>query len=92
MKTLLVVLSVAIAVVVSGCASEKVIDGVNYETYGLLNVDDAKKPCISYSRVTGNIVWSVLLSETVVAPIYFVGFSLYEPVTAIPGCKPPAAK
>ena len=31
-------------------------------------------------RIVGNVVWSVLLVETVIAPIYFLGFSLFEPV------------
>jgi hypothetical protein len=30
--------------------------------------------------IIGNIVWSCILVETVIAPIYFLGFSVYEPV------------
>lgn len=63
-----------------GCADPKTINGVTYDTYGLLNADDKKNPNISYKVSIGNVVWSVILVETVIAPIYFIGFSLYEPV------------
>ena len=62
------------------CADSKIIDGIKYDTYGLINKDDNKHPDIKYELVVGNIVWSCLLVQTVIAPIYFLGFSIYEPV------------
>ncbi len=44
---------------VFGCADTKVINGVEYDTYGLLNKDDKKNPTIQYELVWGNIVWGV---------------------------------
>jgi len=38
-----------------------------------------ENPDIKYKIIVGNVVWSVLLAETIVAPIYFFGWSLYEP-------------
>ena len=64
----------------SACADTKVINGTKYDTYGLLNEDENKNPDIEYRLVWGNIVWGALLIETIAAPFYFFGFSIYEPV------------
>jgi hypothetical protein len=64
----------------SACGSNKTIDNVEYSTYGLLNQDDNKNPNIKYEVIWGNVVWGFFLCETIVAPIYFFGFSLFEPV------------
>ena len=63
-----------------GCSDTKVIDGVEYDTYGILNVEDKKNPDIEYEVCWGNVVLGVILIETVIAPIYFFGFDMYEPV------------
>ena len=68
----------------TGCGETKRIDNVTYDTYGLFNKDDKRNPNVEYKIIVGNIVWSVLLCETIIAPIYFLGFSMYEPV-----CKKP---
>lgn len=75
-KVVLIVLLLAIC---SGCADTKQIGGVEYDTYGLINQSEKRNPAIKYRLVTGNVVWGVILCGTIVAPIYFFGFSLYEP-------------
>jgi len=30
--------------------------------------------------IWGNIIWGVILFVTVIAPIYFFGFSMFEPI------------
>lgn len=72
--------AVALCTLLVGCADDRVVNGKNCTSYGLLNRDDKKVQGVAYKTVTGNIVWSVLLSSTIVAPIYFLGFSLYEPI------------
>jgi hypothetical protein len=64
----------------TACSDNKVIAGREYETYGLFNQDEVKAPNVRYKIVVGNVVWSVLLAETIVAPLYFIGFDLFEPV------------
>jgi len=64
----------------TGCANRKTIQGRTYDTYGLLNKDTNKNPNIEYRISAGNVIWSILLFETIVFPVYFVGFSIYEPV------------
>lgn len=66
-----------------GCGDSKVIDGKEYETYGLLNEHSVRDPNIHYQTIVGNVVWGIVLCETIIAPVYFFGFSLYEPVEKI---------
>ena len=68
-------------VCLTGCGDTKQIDGITYDTYGLFNETDKKNPNIHYDLIIGNVVWGILLCETIVAPVYFFGFSLYEPVS-----------
>ena len=75
---ILLILSMIVA-----CGDSKVIDNVEYETYGLINRDEIRDPKIEYKIIVGNVVWGILLCETIVAPIYFFGFSIHEPVGKI---------
>lgn len=75
---ILLILSLFIA-----CGDSKVIDGVEYETYGLINRDEIRNPNIKYKVIIGNVVWGIILCETIVVPVYFFGFSLHEPVEKI---------
>jgi len=74
-----------------GCGDRKTIDGVTYGTYGLLNEGSKRNENIEYEVIWGNVVWSVILIETIVAPIYFLGFSLFEPVGKIDHSLPKGA-
>jgi hypothetical protein len=81
------VLFVALCILLTSCGSNMVIEGKKYETVGLVNiiVDDEstmaiKDPKIKYDLIIGNLIWGIILIETVIAPIYFFGFSLFEPV------------
>ena len=76
MKTAMLVISMAFFV---GCGDARTIDGVRYGTYGLFNESTDRSPDVCYETIWGNVVWGVLLVETVVAPVYFLGWSLYEP-------------
>jgi hypothetical protein len=64
----------------TGCGENKKINGVWYETYGLINKHEVKDSKIRYRTIVGNVVWGIILFETLIAPLYFFGFSMYEPV------------
>ncbi len=64
----------------TGCADKKTINGTTYGSYGLLNQDNKKDPNVEYEVVWGNVFWGAIFCETFIAPIYFFGFSLFEPV------------
>lgn len=83
-KTLSIILIVfTLLALASACTSDKVIDGKLYKTYGLLNKDEVKDPNIKYELSVGNVLWGAITLETVVGPIYFFGFDIYEPVGKI---------
>lgn len=69
-----------IAGLLSACADSRTIEGRTYGTYGLFNQSDMRNDKIQYRVSVGNVLLSILLFETIVAPVYFLGFSLYEPV------------
>jgi hypothetical protein len=79
MKKLIAALALS-AVLMVGCGEPKVIEGKYYPTYGLINSDNNKDPEIRYEVSIGNVVWGCLLSETLFAPVYFFGFSLFNPI------------
>jgi hypothetical protein len=62
------------------CSDNKTINGVEYETYGLISKDDVKADSVKYEVCWGNVIWGAFLVETVIAPIYFFGFDMWEPV------------
>jgi len=70
-----------------GCGSDKVINGKLYETYGLINRDNVKSSNVKYKVIVGNVIWGILLCETIIAPIYFFGFSIQEPVCEVSECN-----
>jgi len=85
MKKVLSILMIIAFLSLVGCGNAKTINGKYCDTYGLVNKDDYKCKDVRYRVIVGNVIWGILLVETIVAPIYFFGFSLYEPV----GYEPP---
>ena len=61
----------------------------HHRTYGFFNQDKRRSDKVCYRLSVGNVVWSVLLFETIIAPFYFVGLDLFEPVSVRDekGCK-----
>lgn len=85
MKKLLIYLSFITAVLLSSCAEPKDIN-INgrtqtIEPYGWMNAD-TKNDSVIYKVSTPTIVWSIILSETLVCPLIFTGVALYEPERA----------
>ena len=69
-----------IGLTILNCGAPKTINGKRIKTYGLFNEKEQKDPCISYDIIEGNLVWSVLTISSIVLPLYFIGYSLYNPV------------
>lgn len=76
----LTILVLFIALSCSGCAESKYIDGKNYQPYGLVNENEIKDDSIIYTVPPGGIILSVIFIETIIAPVYVIGWDLYEPV------------
>ncbi len=86
-KRIAIATVVAASLLLSACANSRTICGVTYKPYGIANADDVKNPDVEYDLVVGNLVWTVLLFETIIAPIYFLGWALFEPVGVKPKVK-----
>ena len=81
LRVMSMIMVCVIGLLMTGCGDAKVINGTRYETKGLFNGDE-RNPDIHYRIIVGNVVWSIILCETVLFPVYFVGFSIWEPVCA----------
>ena len=68
------------AALLAGCGQPAWIGGKQYDTYGFFNESTKKNPNIRYEVSVGNVVWSIVLIESIVFPVYFIGFSLFNPV------------
>lgn len=69
-----------VTVVLMNDAESKIINGKVYEAYGLLNKDSVYNENIEYRMNNWSVGGGILMIETVIAPIYFFGFNMYEPV------------
>ena len=75
-----IIAAVLIATMLSACGSPITHQGKHYPTYGLFNENSSKSANMCYEISVGNVVWSIILVETIVFPIYFIGFSLFNPI------------
>lgn len=47
-----------------------------------------ENPDIKYKISVGNVVWSIILVETIIAPVYFIGWSIKNPICKKKDYKP----
>lgn len=86
MKKLLLVAIVLmmLASIFTSCAKSKVIEIDNkqvlVEPYGVLNDQAIKNDSVIYQVSVGSVICSVIFCETLIVPIYTIGWDLYEPV------------
>jgi hypothetical protein len=83
-KVLFVALMMVCVSLVS-CGQSKTIGGIEYKPIGVASKIVPKNlttysDSIRYEVCVGNVMWGVVLCETVIAPIYFFGFSMFNPV------------
>ena len=74
--------------ILAGCGEDKKIclkdnEGIEqchtFIQYGIFNEED-KNPNIQYESVPWNIIWGIVLCETIVAPVILFGFYLHQPI------------
>jgi PBP1b-binding outer membrane lipoprotein LpoB len=80
--TLFFVLMIAL---LSSCADSKTFTDKNgkqftAEPYGWANVNANKMDTVVYDINVGNVIWDIILIETVVVPVWLTGWEFYEPV------------
>ena len=75
------------AITLLSCASKKKIDGTTYDTYGLANELSNKNDSIQYEVSPGSVICAIIFCETIIAPVYILGWDLYQPVRKIDPAK-----
>jgi hypothetical protein len=68
------------AMLLTACGQTLTVERKTYPTYGFANSDTSKSKDVCYEASFGNIVLSILLIETVIAPVYFIGWDIMNPV------------
>ena len=69
------------AIMLSSCADNKEINGIEYRPYGLFNEDDCKNDSIHYDIAIDAAFSGVIFSELFLIPtVYTFGYNLYEPI------------
>lgn len=81
-RTLLLAAALASTLLLTACGNDKTINGKEYQTYGVFNEDTLKDPNIKYEVSAGSVIWAIILCETVVFPVYIIGWDLWQPVSA----------
>lgn len=92
MRVISLIMIIVMVSLMFGCAESRVLDypvggeikQFEFKPYGLFNKEERNNH-IKYDLSVGNIVWSVLLIETIIVPIVLVGWYLYEPVEYVGG-------
>jgi hypothetical protein len=67
-------------------ADTGVTQTITAEPYGWMN-QHKKIEGVEYQICVGNVVWDILLCETIVVPVVLTGVALYEPVKYTPPGK-----
>lgn len=78
-KYTVILLLVVLTLLTTGCGGDT-IQGVYYDSYGVANMESRRDPHVLYEISAASVIWGILLCETIVVPIYIVGWDLYTPV------------
>ena len=80
MKTRLIALLIGAAALLAGCDNNKNIEGKNYPVFGIANQEAQRDPNVIYEISAGSVIWGIILCETIVVPVYIIGWDLWQPV------------
>jgi hypothetical protein len=68
------------ALFLTGCAHPVKQGTMKYVPYGIANEQTKRDPNIKYEISAGSVVFAIVFFETIIAPVYIVGWDLYQPV------------
>lgn len=75
-----ILISIIAALALTACAKPIQKNGKIYEPYGLVNEESRKSPDVKYEISFGSVVVAIVFCESIIAPIYIVGWDLYQPL------------
>ena len=79
-KRTILIATLLAASMLSACGNDKTIDGKHYETFGFANEESMRDPKILYEVSAGSVIWAIVLCETIIVPVYVIGWDLWQPV------------
>lgn len=79
MRNIVVCVLLMFAVSIIGCSDNKTLEGKTYVPYGLATQEQHKNHNVLYKVNLINVVIAVVLIETIIVPIYIIGWDLWEP-------------
>lgn len=74
------ILLLSAVLMLSSCGNSKDFDGKHYQTFGVANQDVMRDSDVDYEISAGSVIWAIILSETIVIPVYIIGWDLWQPV------------
>jgi hypothetical protein len=77
------ILITAAAISLVSCGNDQTIDNKHYQTFGVANQDAYRDPNIVYEISAGSVIWGIILCETIVVPVYIIGWDLWQPVRKV---------
>lgn len=75
MKKLFVVF---LFLMLTSCADSQYINGEEVSTFGLCD-QELRKEGVMYKVSPESVIWSIIFCETIVVPIWLIGWHLWEP-------------
>jgi predicted small secreted protein len=82
-KIMLVAALAASMLTLSGCGNDKTINGTHYDTFGIANESSHRDPKILYEISFGSVLCALFFVETVIVPLYVIGWDLWQPVKVV---------
>lgn len=74
---------ISLLLLLSSCGDPLIHGSKVYDCYGWIDEDQVKEKGVAYKSVTGNVVWSVIASETIFVPVWLLGYNLYCPIQVV---------
>jgi len=73
-KLLSVLIAIIFCMSLISCGNVRAVGGRAYGTHGIIGEHHNRNHNVEHRVAFGNIFWNIILIETIVAPIYFIGF------------------
>lgn len=80
LTAMVVILALVLATTSCGGGAPKPVDPLKaYPSYGIFNEDTDKSQNVCYKMSPLSVILSIIFIETVIVPVYLVGWDLWDP-------------
>jgi hypothetical protein len=74
------VLLIIMITMLASCGNAMKIDKKLCDTYGMFDKEEKKCEGVEYRLIKRNAIPAIILSGSILVPVYIIGFDLYEPI------------